>query len=347
MLKNFWYACEFSSAITSKPLRVPLLNQQFVLYRNSQGKVMAFLDQCPHRGAALSLGKVENDCIRCPYHGWKFHDGACIEIPANQPGVPIPKKAHLDAYPVQEKYGFVWLFWGDIPENECPPLPSFPEVKNLALRSLQSEFKCNAHYTRLIENSIDPAHSAFVHVNSFGSGIAQEPRLANYEINMEGWGGSASLYHNRQSSKGFFWKYLRQKQPPKIKTTRGFYMPNMVYANTENVILFIAHVPIDDKTTISKFIQFRSFLTQPWADKIFRKYNLKINQEDKLIVESQSPKVMPYDLAAEIHAPADALPLAYRKLHKKCLDIGWGEEPHISQSNYTNGHILSVERQLI
>ncbi|MDZ8257330.1 aromatic ring-hydroxylating dioxygenase subunit alpha [Nostoc sp. ChiQUE01b] len=348
MLKNFWYACEFSSAITSKPQRVPLLNQQFVLYRNSQGKVMAFLDQCPHRGAALSLGKVENDCIRCPYHGWKFQtDGTCIEIPANQPGVPIPKKAHLDAYPVQEKYGFVWLFWGDIPENERPPLPSFPEVKNPALRSLQLEFKWNAHYTRLIENSIDPAHSAFVHANSIGSGMAKEPQLPNYEIYMEGWGASASLYYKQQETKGFFWKFVRQKNRLQIKTTRGFYMPNIIYSDSENIILFVAHVPIDDKTTISKFIQFRSFFTQPWADQIFRKFNSKVNQEDKLIVESQSPKIAPYDLTTEIHASSDALPLAYRKLRKKCLDIGWAEEPHISKLNYMNGHTLSVERQII
>ncbi|MBE9035039.1 aromatic ring-hydroxylating dioxygenase subunit alpha [aff. Roholtiella sp. LEGE 12411] len=324
MLKNFWYACEFSSAITSKPKRVSLLNQEFVLYRNSKAEVVALDDVCPHRGAALSNGWVEDDCIRCPYHGWKYQtDGTCIQIPANQPGVPIPKRAHTNVYPVQEKYGFIWLFWGNLPENERPALPSFPEVKNPALRPIQFEFKWNAHYTRLVENSIDPAHSAFVHANSFGSGMAQEPELPSYEIRLEEWGATSLINLKQHKPKGFFWSYTHRKDCPEIKTIRTFYMPNIIYSDFARFITFVAHVPVDDNTTLSKFIQFRSFLTQPWADSIFRKYSLKINQEDKLIVESQYPQVVPDDLTAEIHTPSDALSLAYRKLRKKCLDMGY------------------------
>lgn len=89
MLKNFWYACEFSTAVTNQPKQIRMLNQRFVLYRNSQGQVVALKDQCSHRGAALSLGWVEDGCIRCPYHGWKFQaDGRCIDIPANAPETP-------------------------------------------------------------------------------------------------------------------------------------------------------------------------------------------------------------------------------------------------------------------
>ncbi|MCC5661337.1 hypothetical protein LC608_31170 [Nostoc sp. XA010] len=68
-------------------------------------------------------------------------------------------------------------------------------------------------------------------------------------------------------------------------------------------------------------------LTQPWADAIFKKYSLKINQEDKLVVESQRPKIIPYNLTDEIHTSSDALSLAYRKLRKKCLDMGWATAP--------------------
>ncbi|MEA5504041.1 aromatic ring-hydroxylating dioxygenase subunit alpha [Halotia wernerae UHCC 0503] len=335
MLKNFWYACEFSSAITSKPKQLSLLNQKFVLYRNSKGEAIALNDVCVHRGAALSNGWVEDNCIRCPYHGWKYQaDGACIEIPANQPDVPIPKKTRVNAYPVQEKYGFVWLFWGDLHEKECPPLPSFPEVKDSTLRPLQFEFKWNAHYTRLVENSIDPAHSAFVHANSFGSGMAQKPQLPKYEVRLEDWGGTSFLNLKQHAPKGIFWRYTHRKKCSEIKTTRTVYMPNVIYSDFERFITFVAHVPVDDCTTITKFIQFRSFLTQPWADGIFQKYSLKINQEDQLIVESQHPKIVPYDLTAEIHTPSDALSLAYRQLRKKCLDMGWGASPQISQSNY-------------
>ena len=79
-------------------------------------------------------------------------------------------------------------------------------------------------------------------------------------------------------------------------------------------------------------------MTQPWADGIFQKYNLKIYREDKPLVESQRPKVGFYDLVAELHA-SDALLTAYRQLRQKCLDMGWGIEPHISKSDYRNGYI--------
>ncbi len=339
MLKNFWYACEFSSAITNKPKRIPLLNQQFVMYRNSKQEVLAFLDQCPHRGAALSLGWVENDCIRCPYHGWNFQsDGLCIQIPANQPGVSIPTKARLYSYPVQEKYGFVWLFWGNLPENQRPPLPSFPEVNNPALRSIQMEINCNAHYTRLLENFSDPAHSALVHANSFGSGMKEEPQLAEYKVHQEAWGATASFNTKQHAPKGFFGKYLSRQNSPEINSIKAFYMPNINYFDVDRgkLLMFVVHVPIDDCTTISKLIQFRSFLTHPWLDIVFRNQILKIYQEDKRIFESQSAKVPPNDLTEEISTPSDALLLAYRQLRQKCLDMGGDNVSYISQSHHTN-----------
>ncbi len=70
ILKNFWYVAELSSAITSKPKRITMLGQEFVLYRNTSGRVVALNNLCAHRGGALVDGRVEGDCIRCPYHGW-------------------------------------------------------------------------------------------------------------------------------------------------------------------------------------------------------------------------------------------------------------------------------------
>ena len=78
--------------------------------------------------AALSAGKLTGDRIACPYHGWQYEpDGACSRIPANPPGRGIPKKARVDSYPVREEYGLIWAFLGDLPEDERPPIPHFPE----------------------------------------------------------------------------------------------------------------------------------------------------------------------------------------------------------------------------
>ncbi|MBW4491089.1 MAG: aromatic ring-hydroxylating dioxygenase subunit alpha [Trichocoleus desertorum ATA4-8-CV12] len=343
MLKNFWYACEFSSAVTNKPKQIVMLNQRFVLYRDSQGQVVALNDQCPHRGAALSLGQVEDGCIHCPYHGWKFQaDGHCIDIPANQPGVPIPKKARVDTYSVQEKYGFVWLFYGDLPETERPPIPLLPEFADSTLHPIFLEYKMNAHYTRVIENSLCPAHISVVHSDSFGWGFTQDQKVEEYDVDEEPWGVSAVItYENFTKPKGFF-RLFFQPSRTKVQSKTTFYLPNITKVVIDfgrgKLVNYAIHLPIDDNTTLSKRIQFRSFFTYSWADPIFVKFHHKVGMEDRVVTESEYPKRIPENLASEAHTPADALPLAFRKLRQKYLAMGWGLEPSSDNSNNLKSH---------
>jgi len=86
---------------------------------------------CIHRCASLADGWVSGDRVVCPYHGWEFGaDGACTNIPALGPDTRIPKRVRVDSYPTMEKYGWVWAFLGDLPENERPKVPDlFPEFE--------------------------------------------------------------------------------------------------------------------------------------------------------------------------------------------------------------------------
>jgi phenylpropionate dioxygenase-like ring-hydroxylating dioxygenase large terminal subunit len=343
MLKNFWYACEFSSAVTNKPKQIVMLKQRFVLYRNSQGQVVALKDQCPHRGAALSLGWVEDDSIRCPYHGWKFQaDGRCIDIPANAPEVPIPKKACVETYPMQEKYGFVWLFYGDLPEEERPPIPPLPEFEDPNLHHLFYEFRVNAHYTRTLENALDFAHISIVHANSFGKGFDREQKIEKYEVNVEDWGVNAIVNFKQYTRPKGFLKFFHRPGTTEVKSKISFYLPNINkmegYFVGGKLVNFGIHVPIDDNTTLVKRIQFRSFFTYPWADLLFQRSNVKINQEDRVVAESEYPKAIPNDLSDEVHVSCDGVSLAYRKLRQKYLAMGWGLKPYESESDNSNGH---------
>lgn len=329
MLKNFWYACESSSDITNKPKQLLMLNQKFVLYRNSQGQVVALKDQCSHRGAAISLGWLEGDSIRCPYHGWKFQaDGRCIEIPANAPETPIPKKSCIDNYPVQEKYGFVWLFYGDLPEEKRPPIPPLAEFEYPSWHHFFLDFRVNTHYTRVLENSLDISHLPIVHANSIGSGFGKNPRVADYEVQDEDWGFSAKInYKNHTKPKGFFSHFFRQKHS-EVNSKITFYLPNITRVESGSgrikIINYAIHVPVDENTTISKRILLRSFFRFSWADTLFINYYNKIYTEDKVVSESQYPRVVPISLKDEIHVASDALQLAYRKLQQKYLAMGWG-----------------------
>lgn len=146
MLKNFWYACEFSERITHQPLRMTTLGQRLVFYRKHDGSVVCLSDLCVRRGGALSGGHLDGDCIVCPYHGWRYRsDGACDRIPANQPGVAVPRKARVGAYPTQERYGLVWTFLGDLPEAERPPLPLLNDFATPGLCALRGDYGWQAH----------------------------------------------------------------------------------------------------------------------------------------------------------------------------------------------------------
>ncbi len=125
MFINFWYTAGLSSDVGDAPVRRRMLGQDFVLFRDTGGKVHCLADTCVHRGASLGLGKVKGDCIQCPYHGWQFGgDGACRKIPSLGAKAKIPGRARVDSYPTVEKYGLIFAFLGDIPEAErCPILP--------------------------------------------------------------------------------------------------------------------------------------------------------------------------------------------------------------------------------
>ena len=132
-LSNFWYAVEHSVTLQEKPISLTLLDQRYVIYRDSQGKAHALVDRCAHRGASLGEGWVEGDCIRCPYHGWSYDSsGSCVRIPADREGTPIPNRARMSALPIQETNGFIWIFPGQ-PDLADPALiPPFPEFGQTA-----------------------------------------------------------------------------------------------------------------------------------------------------------------------------------------------------------------------
>src|SRR6478609_7136962 len=157
MLKNFWWPVEFSHNVTTAALPMQALGQTFVLWRDSHGTVHCLSDLCVHRGGALSAGWTKNDAIVCPYHGWEFTgDGSCRKIPA-QPHRGIPKKARVDAYPVVEKYGWVWAFLGDLPDEERPPIPEITELDDPNFRRVTGDYFWNVNYERIVENGMDPS----------------------------------------------------------------------------------------------------------------------------------------------------------------------------------------------
>ena len=128
MLINFWYPMADSDELTDTPIRVEALGHRFALFRDEQGVAHCLADVCIHRGGSLGQGKRRGDCVECPYHGWQFDgEGRCTRIPTLADGQKIPARARVDSYPVEERYGVVFAFLGDLPAEERPGILEIPQ----------------------------------------------------------------------------------------------------------------------------------------------------------------------------------------------------------------------------
>ena len=339
LIKNQWYAVEFGSVVSDRPVKVPVGGHYLVLYRSSDGKVNAHSDVCVHRGGSLAGGRVVGDCVECPYHGWRYDpEGRCVKIPANRAEAPIPRKARVDTYPCVERYGFVWVFLGDATESNRPPLPTLdgldavPEAQREGCRAVFGTFQWQANYDRVLENAVDIAHTPFVHAGSFGN--PEKPEIHDYELERKEDGAhlvsvTANVDLDPPAPRGMWAKVYRTKgERPPVRTTTGFYPPNVslliVRPPLGEIRIYTAAVPIDEHRTISKFYMLRSFLTGKWADRDSIRRTLKIFCEDQATVESQRPELLPFDLSAELHVRSDSIQLAYRRWRQNCLDRGLG-----------------------
>ena len=169
MLINQWYVAAHSHVVTTEPVRVHMLGQDMVLFRDTEGKAHCLHDVCVHRGGSLCRGDIIEDTIECPYHGWRYDGtGTCVLIPSLGPDVKPPKRARVDSYPVEERWDMIWVFFGDLPEAERPPLPDFfPEYEQNKgeWRFIRDTFVMDCNWVRAIENGVDATHASFVHTD--------------------------------------------------------------------------------------------------------------------------------------------------------------------------------------
>ena len=189
-VKNHWYAVEFGHRVAHKPLSVGIHgHDNIVLWRSRNRAVNAQSAVCVHRGCSLAGGTVVDNCLQCPYHGWRYApDGICVKIPANPKGVPIPPNARIRVYPCLERYGFIWVLLGDLPADQCPPLPELDglephrEARAKGYRPVFGDFNHNANHERVLENALDISHSPFVHSGSFGN--PDHPEIQDFDLDV-------------------------------------------------------------------------------------------------------------------------------------------------------------------
>ncbi|WP_025690111.1 aromatic ring-hydroxylating dioxygenase subunit alpha [Paenibacillus zanthoxyli] len=310
VLAKDWISVAYSQDIGTEPVPVTVLEERIVLFRTQEG-VQAFKDLCIHRGAALSLGKVVDDCIVCPYHGWKYDtEGKCVKIPQQPAEQTIPPKAKAIVYPCVERYGVIWvkLEEGAL-ENETA-VPFYEEYEDSSFRTVHAEpYVLHAAAPRVVENFLDASHLAFVHDGLLGDSAF--PEIPDYSVNWkenryvsdeipvyadaDGSGNYATIYYTFE---------ILRPMTARLKKVN--------YSNNQILSMLFTVLPHDErKTTVFALVTRNYALDQP--DEYFRDFQKRVIEQDAGIVESQKPEELPLDLQAELHLKADRVSIAYRR----------------------------------
>ncbi|MFT8322908.1 MAG: aromatic ring-hydroxylating dioxygenase subunit alpha [Bacillus sp. (in: firmicutes)] len=322
VLASNWQPVAYSHELTEKPMPVVLLEERIVLFRTSKG-INVFKDLCIHRGAALSLGKVENDCIVCPYHGWEYKtDGKCVKIPQQPASRAIPLKAKAEVYQATEKYGLIWVKLLNDESDSEDALVEYSEFSDSSFRTVfANPHTFNAAAPRVVENFLDVSHLAFVHEGSLGdSNHAEIPdykvhwkenRYVSDEIpvyaDADGTGNYTTLH------------YTFEILAPTVARLK-----KVNYENGEIFAMLFTVLPQEErKSTVFALVSRNYAFDTP--DQYFTDFQQLIIEQDTAIVESQKPEELPLDLQAELHLIPDRVSIAYRTWLGK-IGVTFGSE---------------------
>ena len=173
LFRRYWLPALHSSEIPKPdcaPVRVKLLGEALISFRDSSGKVGLLDEFCAHRGVSLWFGRNEDCGLRCPYHGWKYDvTGQCVELPSEGPDGPMRKRMKLKSYPCLELGGVVWTYLGPPALRPEPPgieWAHVPPARRYVSKRLQE-----SNYLQAMEGGIDSSHVSFLH----GAALKRDP----------------------------------------------------------------------------------------------------------------------------------------------------------------------------
>jgi phenylpropionate dioxygenase-like ring-hydroxylating dioxygenase large terminal subunit len=324
MIPNQWYAILESKEIRpGKIIGVTRMGEKMVAWRNNKGELSVMSDKCPHRGVALSAGKVTGDCLQCPFHGFEFDSsGACKHVPANGRTSEAPKALRVHGYPVREENGFVYIWWGEA-QSDLPPVPWFESIGQEMVFTTIKDHWAN-HYARAIENQLDVIHLPFIHHNTIGRG---NKTLVNGPIAREErhWPGDhlINLWVFNEKDNGQKPKKGSEIPEPQRRPFLQFRYGN-IWHNwiADSLRVLIAFAPIDDENTML-YIRYYHTLRIPiirqlvgWIGSLA---NLVIERQDRRVVITQRPPRPDLGIG-EILIPGDSPIVLYRKVRRALID---------------------------
>jgi phthalate 4,5-dioxygenase oxygenase subunit len=165
LFRRFWLPAALSNELPGAdcvPVRVKLLGEDLIAFRDSDGRPGLVDAYCPHRGAPLFFGRNEENGLRCVYHGWKFAvSGECVDLPNAPEGPTFKDKIKIKCYPCEDAGGLIWAYMG--PAEKKPPFPGFEWCNLPPTHRYVTKFIMECNFLQAMEGDYDPSHGRFLH----------------------------------------------------------------------------------------------------------------------------------------------------------------------------------------
>jgi phenylpropionate dioxygenase-like ring-hydroxylating dioxygenase large terminal subunit len=246
LVRRYWIPALLSSEIADPdcpPVRLKLLGERLIAFRDSMGRLGVMDEFCAHRGVSLWFGRNEENGLRCPYHGWKYDvTGQCIEVPSEPVESGFCKKIKLAAYDCIERGDVIWVYMG--PPDRKPPSPNFEWATVPATHRFVSKRTQECNWLQALEGGIDSVHVSFLHRHDLRSDPLHVSKGAEFtrgtdarfEV-IETRGGMVIGVRRPATARQLYWRITQWVMP----------FHTMIPPYGDNALNGHAFVPIDDE----------------------------------------------------------------------------------------------------
>ncbi|MEM7711340.1 MAG: aromatic ring-hydroxylating dioxygenase subunit alpha [Pseudomonadota bacterium] len=350
-VQNAWYVAGWSRDFGAALRPLEIVGQRLVMYRETGGRVRALEDRCPHRLLPLSRGKRIGDEIQCGYHGMTFDgDGRCVRVPGQ---TNAPQSAYVEAFPVEERHGIVWVWMGDPALADPDDVFDLPEFSAPDWHAHHGEaLWIRSNYLNVAENLVDPAHVSFVHPTTLGNAASE-----NVPVHVSTAGATISAWRWIRNAPpiGFFqkfggfdgnvdrWHYYHLHMPSTAVIDFGSIATEADCPEDERdrgVRIFALHfvTPVDEETTVDHWMHLRNTALGDDGASARMDEMFKIAfAEDKAILEAVHDNERRPQRRRPIRIAIDKGPTVYRKRIRDMIaaeathDLGAPERPSFIQ----------------
>ncbi len=263
LMRNYWIPAAKSSELVAdgEPVRLMLLSEKLIAFRDTSGKVGVMDHRCPHRCASLFFGRNEEGGIRCVYHGWKFDvDGNCTDMANVPPHQDFKHKVHAKTYKAVERNGVVYVYMGDQSR-----IPELPQIESTLLPEDQVDVHFilrESNWLQGTEGELDTSHIGFLHLGSLGKN-----QMAGQGENRFAVANRAPEYKSLETDFGYMYAAYRPAEADETYWRFGqFLFPFWTMPPIGHIrqnLLTRAYVPIDDENCMIVIIEKKDIIERP------------------------------------------------------------------------------------